>query len=163
MVARQEENVVALITSGERAKRAFDLWKFRYGDVVSHRWLRTALDLPQEDDKSLSVDQYKTVNFQYAAAMNELKRLLGKKKKQHLDNLRGEGYRVILPQDQTDWALAEAKDALRKSLSEANFRLRHLDTDGLTDTARAENADAKARMSKIGGFVRKTLRRKEAK
>jgi hypothetical protein len=68
----------------------------------------------------------------------------------YLSNVRGEGYRVVPPPQQTPAAMAVLHRELRKSMVKAMNALVHINEAVLTLDAAKENAEAKAKLAWLG-------------
>ena len=129
----------------------FEIAGFTYGSVIPKTWFDHHLDIPEP--KTIA-DVHKS-QILYAQLMGELRTKLLVQKKMALRTKTGIGQEVIHPGDQTEWAMAEVKNALSRELEKARDRLCYVDATALTDEERRENMDAQAKLS---FFQRKGMR-----
>ena len=71
-----------------------------------------------------------------------------------LATIRGYGYRVVPPAEQTRWAETEGIEEVKAAARKMGVRLANVDLTELTDERRKENADALTRLSMLRGMVR---------
>lgn len=71
-----------------------------------------------------------------------------------LANIRGVGYRIVPPSEQTSWAENQGIGDVRKAVKKLSNRLTNVSFDALTSHERRANADALARLGMLGGMLK---------
>lgn len=127
---------------------------FKPGEPILHSWFYAAFGLlmPQECG---SIHAAQQAQLRYLANMDGLKSALLEEHNIALRAVRGVGYEIVPPQDQTAWAMTEVRADLRRALRTGTARLAFIQADALTDDQRKENMDARAKLS----FFRKESRK----
>jgi len=133
------------------------LAEFEYGQTVSHSWLVARFGLPEADEK-MSVASFQARQFEWLAAIEAFKSVLLHEHQVMLQSVRGEGYRWVLPSEQTAAATREFERDAGRAFRAVGSRLRNIRASELTDDQRRENVDAIAKVSMLRGTVRKQLR-----
>lgn len=123
---------------------------FNDGDLVSHDWLRWALDINQRDMRDNE--------FVLLERMEALKTALLVDHQVALQNVRGKGYRVVPPAEQARFAAEEASRYMTKGLKKADSLLKHTRTGELDKDERRRHTDTEVRMSALAGMVGKGRR-----
>jgi hypothetical protein len=118
------------------------------GKIISHEWL----------DQHLRLDRRSSdYPFKRLAGVEAFKTQLLVENKIHLHSIRGKGYIIVSPEDQTKVAVDEAMNGIRKSIQKGVLRLTNVDLERLSDDGRKENADAISRVAAIGGMVKRRI------
>jgi hypothetical protein len=118
------------------------------GKLIPHDWIDDHLRL---DNKAHDYP------FKRMSGLEAFKEELLVYHKIHLQNVRGKGYVIIAPENQTKVAVDEAMHGVGKSIAKGMMRLTNVDAERLTDDGRKENADALSRMAALGGMTKKQL------
>jgi len=134
------EEAVAQFTSGE----------FDDGDIVSHDWLRMALDV---NDSAIKENP-----FVLLERMESLKTVLLDAHQIALQNVRGKGYRVVPPHEQAHYAAQEAARYISKGLKKADGLLVNTRYDKLTTDESRRHTDTQVRIAALSGMVSKGKR-----
>jgi hypothetical protein len=138
-------------TPKENIITAFEASGTGYGDFVSHKDLMhwAGLQLPNIRDLR-SQDQLEDEMKRYAlarlTAIEGLKQHLLAERKMLLQPVRGEGYRVVLPKEQTDIAITHGMRTVRKGLQQAEKGLNAINTAMLTSEERAYSNSVSSRL-----------------
>lgn len=84
---------------------------FTYGDLIPNEWLSDIfnLKLPTYGSKK----QFDMYAFEFMGILEGVKKFLLEEHKMYLKNVRGRGYLIVLPKQQSDIAI----DTLRRSIS----------------------------------------------
>lgn len=80
--------------------------------------------------------------------------------KMALQSERGEVWRIVLPSEQSDFAVKAARTAFTRGLKKAQSLTANVDVSGLTDAARAKLDDTSARLAAIQMFAAKNIPRR---
>lgn len=126
------------------------------GDIVSHDQL----------DEWLGIDESTVTDFESAQRLQfiRLSRIEAFKGELLLDhqiyveNVRGEGYRVVPPKDQSSAAEEFTRRTIAQAISKGISVAKNVNGNELTDAQRKENADAIARLANLRLMTRKAFR-----
>lgn len=131
----------------EAAKQAAML--FSYGDLIPHDWLFDALDI-RPPKEPFTIEQHRKYAFELLRRVDGFRSVMLTEYQWYLSNVRGEGYRVVPPPQQTAVAMTVLNKELRRSLSKAVNALVHINESVLSLDASKENAEAKAKLAWLG-------------
>ena len=129
----------------ERAVSIFDRDSRGDGDLLSSDWIRYALDVPVPRD----VESAQKNQWLLLARMDAFRNYLLIERKIALQNVWGQGYRIIPPHEQAEIAAREAMSLERRGLSKGNKMLVHIREDQLTVDEKRRHTDAHVRLSGI--------------
>jgi len=137
-----------------RAVAIYDSDKRSYGDVLSHDWIRYALDIPVPK----SVEDYEQSQWTLLMRVEAFKDYLLIDRHIAIQNVRGNGYRIVPPSEQARMAAEEAMRLVKRGLDKGskiikNTRLAELDT-----AQRRQHTDAEIRLSGIGDLMKRQRR-----
>lgn len=151
-----EDGKATKLPSWKNAVELFIESEFEAGKVISHEWFYAAFGLimPQLCETVITAQQSQ---LRYLSNMDGLKSVLLEEHNIALRAVRGIGYEIVPPKDQTAWAMSEARADLRKALRVGSARLTFVQADALTDEQRKENMDARAKLSFFRRENRKAL------
>lgn len=133
--------------------------QYRYGDVISHETLRVALRLPEPQGK-LTREEWESWRLSLVAQVDALSDWLLEEKNMCLRNVQGQGYMIVEPSEQTEFAVKQGRKRIRAELKKMGRRLSFIDHKALTQDQRKANADALARLSFMEQQFSKAKRRK---
>lgn len=138
----------------ERAIRQFVADGYGPGSVISTEWFRAQFDL-QEPHTAAEADRFRILYAQY---MGRLRMRLLVERKIALRTKPGVGQEIVKPQEQTAWAMDDARTAIKVELDRARDRVEHIDLSALSAVEQAENRDA---IAKLSFFRTQTVRKLE--
>lgn len=130
--------------------------QFTYGDVITHDWLYEHLHIKKPN--VATEEQWKKIQFRLLNDVESIKEELLIEHQFYLDSLRGQGYRVVDPNDQTDVAWNKLRKGFRKLFSAAEKALSNVNYDLLTDDSRKSNNNKLACLSSIRLMAKRSLR-----
>jgi len=132
--------------------------EFSYGDMVSHSWLEEHFGMPTiAETKQMTAEQFRERQFEWLANVEAFKSDLLKEHQICLQSVRGQGYRWVPPQEQTEVAVTEFQRGAKKIFSSAGSKLRNLRMTELTDDQRKASMDTIAKLSALQGMTKKAL------
>lgn len=138
MSERGKERVVI-----ETAVSLFLQEEFKDGDVVSHEWLKTYLEIPDPE----SLDQVQRIQFLLLSRVEEFKKSLLEDHKIALESVRGIGYRIVPPNEQAAFAVTEAAKQIQKGIERGLSVLCHARLNEMDAESHKRHIDAQTRMS----------------
>lgn len=133
--------------------------KYGYGDVVPHSELQEALRLPKPTGK-VEVEEIEKWKLALLAQMDGLVNFLLEERNICLKAIPGEGYLILDPAEQTDYALKLGMKRVKDELRKMGRRLSFVDRSQLTHEEARKNADALARLSFLKQMANKSQRRR---
>lgn len=134
------------------ALQCFEDAGFSYGDVIPREWFLSRFGI-QEAQSIAEADENKMI---YAKYLGALRAKVLSKHKMALRTKEGLGQEIVMPGEQTEWALQEAKGQITKELEKAKDRLTNIKYSELSDSEIRENTDA---IAHLGFFKRKALKK----
>lgn len=149
---------VRLHPAWRHALQMFRQHGFRAGELITHDWLYEAFSI-QRPTSSTPKSVADRAELACLGQFNRLADALLNEDKVALTTVRGLGYRVVPPGDQTGWAEAECRAGMAKVLRQSGERIRNVDLTRLTADQRRENADAQARLAALRSVTRQTYRK----
>jgi len=116
------------------------------GKLITHEWLKEHLKLNEND-----------INYPFIklSRVEAFKKELLENYKIHLDSVRGKGYRVVPPEEQTEVAVTNTMNGIQKNIKRGINYLQNVDIAKLTDIKKRENTDALGRIASISGMVKR--------
>ena len=126
---------------------------YTYGSVISNDWFFVNFGLV-EPKNIAEADQRRMLFAHYMGAFR------AKMLAEHNMAIRtkpGVGQEVVLPAEQTRWAMEDAQNTIAQALVKARDRLTYIETKGLSSEERRENADALNRLSFLDRDAQKAL------
>jgi len=133
--------------------------QYGYGDVIPHEALRESLRLPEPVGKH-SREEWEAWRLALVAQIDALSDWLLEEKNMCLRSIQGQGYQIVEPAEQTEFAVKQGRKKIRSELRKMGRRLSFVDTSALTADQRRENADALARLSFMEQQFSKAKRRR---
>lgn len=129
----------------ERAVSEYDAKKFADGDLVSHDWIYWALDIPPVNARTSA----KEAQFVLLSRFDAFRDYMLIQRKICLQNVRGQGYRVVPPGEQAQVAAEEALRLIRRGLDKGDKILTHARVEKMTTEEANRHTSAQI---KIGGL-----------
>lgn len=129
----------------ERAVSEYDTKKYADGDLVSHDWILWALDIPPVN----SAVSAKEAQFVLLSRFDAFRDYMLIQRKICLQNVRGQGYRVVPPGEQAQVAAEEALRLIRRGLDKGDKILTHARVEKMTTEEANRHTSAQI---KIGGL-----------
>lgn len=150
---------VQLMPAWRNAAAELFAGRFGYGDVVPHQVLQAALNLPKPTGR-ITVDEYESWRLALLSQVDGLSVFLLEERNMCLKAIPGQGYLVLKPEDQTEFALLHGMKRVRSELRKMGRRLSFIDRSALTHEDARKNADALARLSFLQQMANKAQRRR---
>lgn len=141
------------------AIKAFMQERFAPGDTVSFDWLYDHFLIKRPGGSTLLADAQKA-ELQFLSQFKQFEDALLTEHQIALTNVRGVGYRLVPPAEQTRWAEDSGVTEVKKAIRKLGDRLTNVDLVQLTNEQRKENADALARMAMLSGLIKSAVERK---
>lgn len=123
---------------------------FQDGDLISHDWLRTVLEI---NDAAMRDNDFVLVE-----RIEAFKSALLHGHQIALQNVRGRGYRVVPPAEQARFAAEEAAKYIGKGLRKADSLLANTRFEQLATDERKRHTDTQVRIAALAGMVSKGKR-----
>jgi len=123
---------------------AFESAGFTYGSMIRKEWFYQNFNLPITVRTPQEAEDVKML---YARHLGALRTKLLVERKMALRTKDGVGQEVVLPEEQTDWAVRDFVSDVCRLTEKVRDRLHHVNFTALTDEQKRENADAVAKLS----------------
>lgn len=133
--------------------------RYTYGDVVPHEELQAALMLPKPTGK-ITVDEYEEWRLSLLSQVDALATFLLEERNMCLKAVPGQGYMIVPPEKQTEYAVDFGMRKVRSELRKMGRRLSFIDRGALTHEDARKNADALARLSFLEQMANRSQRRR---
>lgn len=137
-----------------RAIRLLDEDKRGDGDTLSHDWLKFALSIPEA--KSLA--EVDDVQWILLTRLDAFRDWLLVERKVALQNVRGQGYRIVPPSEQAQYAAEEAMKLVRKGLQKGDKMMTHCRVQELNNEEKKRHTDAHLRIIGVGEMMKREKR-----
>jgi len=138
----------------EKAVETFDSDGFKDGDMLSHEWIKYALNIPYPK----SLDAAEEVQWILLQRVEAFKDFLLTERKIALKTIRGKGYWIVPPADQAQVAAEESMRAIRRGLEKGGKIMENTRLDGLDEQERRRHTDASIRLNGISDLMRRQRR-----
>lgn len=149
---KNEENEYTVLIQ-EAIEKFFDKG-YQDGDTVSMLWLHDTLKI--EEPKT--VQQAKAAQFELLTKLDMFKSELLEGHGIALRNIRGVGYIVVPPHDQTRYAMEECVRHINKGMKRADALLDNTRTRLLTISEKKRHTDAVVKFSAVKGIINRQKR-----
>jgi hypothetical protein len=126
---------------------------YGYGDVVKMTDLYRMLEV--ELSKDFDQEQYENTMWLRCSRIEDLKKRLLEGHSIMLQNIRGEGYVLVMPKEQTDVVLDHMDGKIKKHMRTASKRLKHIRFDLLSEKKQQENISGRQRVAGIKSMLRR--------
>lgn len=133
------------------AIRQFEVDGFKDGDLVTHEWLRYALDIREDEPESLA--DLKRLQFLVLSRVEDFKDRLLSERQIALESVRGKGYRVVPPKEQAAFAVGTTTGLIEKAVRVGGKILRHTRVSVLTAEERRQHDNVSAKMDSFRTMV----------
>jgi hypothetical protein len=138
----------------EHAINEYDRTNHRDGDLLSHDWLAYALQL----EKPRHLDEVQEKQWQAMTRVDALRDYLLVERQVALQNVRGQGYRIVPPSEQARYAAEQAMAQVAKGLQKGSRILTHTRIAELSDEQRRQHTDTEVKLSGIGQMIKRQKR-----
>lgn len=129
----------------------FDVDGHKDGDILSHDWIKYALDIPVPR----TVDECEQIQWILLNRVESFKDWMLLNRKTALQSVRGKGYYVVPPSEQARFAAEEAMKHVRKGLQQADKVLTNARLADMSDDERRRHTDTQVRLSGIGQLMKR--------
>lgn len=133
------------ITAAKEAVEQFD-----YGDVIPKRWLLNQFAL--EEPKTGTRKDFEDFAFEYLQNIEGFREEMLVNYQMYLVNIRGKGYMIAHPNQQTDLAMTRLKERVSSELIKARDTLTYVNANLLTDEEVKKRDEAQGKIAAIAAF-----------
>lgn len=126
------------------------------GTIIDTEWIDKHLGI----DKSQAKDWHSAnrVNLQRLTRFEEFRSELLIEHRIYIENVRGKGYVVVPPGQQTERVAVRLMDEIRLAARRANAGIVNIDLEKLTDAEVKENTDMRAKLAALKTGFRRVMR-----
>ena len=129
--------------------------KFNYGDIITKEWLLIAFMM--EEPKSGSKSDFDKYSFELMQNMSEFKDLMLFDYKKALANVRGIGYRIVTPKQQTKHAMDNLKAGVGREILKAVDLLTYVNENLLNNDEKRSREEAQMKVAAMMAFSIKRI------
>ena len=151
------KQLVELHPAWRQAIKDFVSAEFKPGHVLDYDWLYAHFKIPQPSGSS-SLNDAEQAQLRFLSAFKNFEETLLTDHQTALQNVRGIGYRIVPPKDQTEWAEKDGFSEIRKAYRKLGDRLSNVAIDQLSAEDRKKNADALARYAMLKAMVKRVAK-----
>lgn len=141
----------------KNALHALEESDFQIGDMIPMDWLHEHFRTKPRE-KCVTPVEYDEERFKFMQEFSRFSSVLLHENQLGLQNIRGEGYRILPPKEQTEFAQEKFNSELERAVGKAHAFLTNVRLDELSDEQRRQNADAQAKLSAFQRRTRKMLK-----
>lgn len=138
----------------ERAAHIYDEGGYKDGDILSHDWIRYALDVPEPK----TLKEAERTQWVLLTRLDTFRDWLLTERKTALQSVRGEGYWIVPPSEQARVAAVECMRLVKKGLRNADKVLTNVRLADMDDEAKRRHTDTQVRIAGIGQMMKKQRR-----
>lgn len=124
-----------------------------FGSVISKDHLTELCKIPPAKDID-DVDRFKLDVLQ---AITSIKQALLYEHRMFMHSTGSGKYTIVLPADQTQVALDVGRKAVKRAVENMSDGVSYVRSDLLSSKERAENTDAQAKISQLGGMIKQQI------
>jgi len=135
-------------------KEALARFTFRYGEIITFEWLYDSFNIEKPKDFTSWKDS-KKAQLEFLSNFKKLEEYLLEERQMALKNIRGKGYEIVTPAEQTAWAMQVGSNEIKNALHNMYERQINVNHKLLTTDEKKENSDAIARTSMLGSMIKK--------
>jgi hypothetical protein len=128
---------------------------FDYGDIISKDWLLENFKI--ESPEVMSRKEFENNAFKFLSMMEAFKTILLEDHYMCLQSVKGLGYRIVLPKEQTAVTMSKLNETISRKLRRAVKDLAFVNRNLLEQEEIAENDEAKSKLAALSAFSRKRL------
>ena len=146
----------------QKTLKKFPEWKegipqiletYAIGEVIPLEELYLLFDSdPTEPD--ISVDTYQKRRMRFMGDLDRLKNILLLEYKRDLQNIRGQGYRIVPPSEQAEVAEREAHDGIIRLLVKADLRVSNTELALLNADEKRRHMDVQVRLTNLSQMAK---------
>lgn len=127
--------------------------EFTYGDIINKSWLMNefAIDMPELGSQS----DFNNANFEFLQNMEGFKTYLLEYHKMFLQNVRGVGYKIMLPSHQSDYAIVRLRNNVSTEIKKAMDTLTHINESMLTQEDIRKRDENQGKIAALSAFSKK--------
>lgn len=155
----------AELQQGATVHKAPSMWRaaveaavagFKHGDLIPDAWLFEQFDLEPPTATTLAKDADRT-RLQFLAMFERFAWTMLTEHSMAVERVRGKGYRIMLPNEQTDTFMGSFVDDMDRAFRRTKVGLQYVDRTQLTSEQCKRNDEAQARVRTIELFAGKSL------
>lgn len=147
------------------ALTAFDNTGFIYGDLITHEWLDYELKIPvvnwdnieQQNEDELK-KELKRIEFIRLRRIELFKYELLVTQQIAVESIKGEGYRLVHPNDQAMFALQESMRQIQNAIKKGHMTLKFARLEEMEQENRQRHIDSDVKMAALNQLIRKERR-----
>jgi len=128
--------------------------EFEIGQLIPHEWLRQMfgikeLNMKGYPDTRSFILAVQDQQFEFLGLFEHLRRDVLKNHDFLLVNIRGQGYRIVHPKDQTEYAYTSMINGIKKEFKEASDIMTHVRTNLIDQDQKAKDRQLFSKMGSL--------------
>ena len=136
--------------------------KFKVGELIPHQYIKYEfkIETPKFSDYKTEIEYIKAfelLNFEYMSIIDKLRNDLLEFHSLYLKNIRGDGYVLLPPKEQTDYAKEKTNNDIKRALENGVKILSYIKHNHLDEIELRKNADALAKLSFMKNMIKSKL------
>lgn len=135
----------------DRAIKMYDKESRADGDMLSHDWIKFALDIRTPR----TLEEVEESQWVLLTRIDAFRDYLLVDRKIALQNVRGQGYRIVPPAEQARVAVEESMRLVKKGLEKGDKLMTHTRISSLTQDEQKRHTDAHLRLCGIADLMRR--------
>jgi hypothetical protein len=130
--------------------------QFTYGSLIKKDWLidKFSIEFPEFGRKK----DFDDANFEFLQNMEGFKNIMLEDYQMHLKVVRGEGYLIVQPKEQSDIAMESLKDSVANDIRKAVKILTHINEAFLNQDDIRKRDEQQGKIAAISAFTRKRIK-----
>lgn len=137
-----------------RAIDAYDKDSRKDGDLLTHEWIKWALDIPIP----ATLDQATEQQWMLLTRLDAFRDYMLVNRKIALQNVRGAGYRIVPPSEQARYAAEQAMSLIKRGIENGEKLMTHTRMAELSTDEQKRHTDAHLRLCGIKSMVARQRR-----
>lgn len=171
MFKKKEEISVEVVPAWQGAGESIVRERIPYGTILSHAELAKKFGMthPSEERNGAYelggrglvtyMKALEKFDLTFMGNMENLRKYLLAKHKLCLDNVRGQGYRIVPPKEQTHLGLVTLSKEVKRAINKSKDIISNVRVERLTKEEMKEHADGVARHAFVSTLIRRALKK----
>jgi len=149
------------ILMAEDTTKIHPIWKnaaviaasqFSYGDLITFDWMHEHFKIIKPTEGNF--DTFQAYQFEMLACIDGFRAEMLEEYKVALENVRGRGYRLVFPKEQTGYAETQFHKDLKRNIRKAVSLLHNIAVEALDAQDRQKNLDALGRIGSLKAMAK---------
>lgn len=130
--------------------------EFTYGQIIKKQWLIENFML--NEPKYGTRYDYEKFAFEFLENIEGMKKNMLEAHKMCMRSVRGEGYLIVMPNDQSDYAMDNFKNNVGQAIKKVTEILKNVDESLLTDESIRRRDEQIGKVAALAAFTKKRIK-----